>query len=77
MKKIITLFLIVVFSLLTAVTVYADESITFKVGDVIEFGSYPQTEVKDEVLIAELNALVPEWDEWTSYGYYSGDNKTN
>ncbi|MBR3948846.1 MAG: fibronectin type III domain-containing protein [Clostridia bacterium] len=77
MKKIMALFLVVVFSLLTAVTVYANESVTYEVGDVIEFGSYPQTEVKDEKLIDELNALAPEWDEWTSYGYYSGDNKTN
>lgn len=35
----------------------------------IEFGSYPQSEVTDETLIAALNAAD---GEWTSYGYYSG-----
>ena len=40
-----------------------------KQGDVIEFGSYPQTEVKDPDLIAALNA---EAQNWISYGYYTG-----
>lgn len=44
-----------------------------KIGDIIEFGSYPQTEVKDTATINALNALAPAWDKWTSYGYYSGD----
>lgn len=35
----------------------------------IEFGSYPQSEVKDPDLIAALNA---QPQEWVSYGYYSG-----
>ena len=38
-------------------------------GKVIEFGSYPQTEVKDSSLIAALNA---QGGTWQSYGYYSG-----
>jgi hypothetical protein len=42
-------------------------------GDIIKFGSYPQTEVKDEATINALNSLAPTWDKWTSYGYYSGD----
>ena len=48
------------------------ETTEHKVGDIVQFGSYPQTEVKDETLIAELNALAPEWDDWISYGYYDG-----
>ena len=40
-----------------------------EVGDVIEFGSYPQSEITDETLLAELNSL--ELD-WISYDYYSG-----
>lgn len=40
-----------------------------EVGNIIEFGSYPQSEVTDESLLAELNSL--ELD-WISYGYYSG-----
>lgn len=42
-------------------------------GDIIKFGSYPQTEEKDEATINALNSLAPAWDKWTSYGYYSGD----
>ncbi len=47
----------------------------YKVGNIVQFGSYPQSEVKDGTLIAELNSLAPEWDNWTSYGYYSGNGK--
>ena len=42
---------------------------SYKVGDLIEFGSYPQSEVKDEALIAELDNMTKGWQ---SYGYYSG-----
>lgn len=49
------------------------KAVDYEVGDIIEFGSYPQSEVEDESLIAELNALAPSWDDWTSYGYYSGN----
>ncbi len=41
-----------------------------EVGDLVAFGSYPQTEVKDE---ATLNALNSQSLNWVSYGYYSGD----
>lgn len=64
---------LVVIMLLTAMPLVFAEGKTYKTGDIIQFGSYPQTEVKDEVLIAELNALAPEWDDWTSYEYYSGN----
>ena len=72
MKKIISLVLAVIM-LVSVVPVAYAESNTYKVGDIIQFGTYPQSEVTDEALIAELNALAPEWDEWTSYGYYSGN----
>ncbi len=39
----------------------------------IEFGSYPQTKVTDNALILRLNELAPQWDEWISYNYYSGE----
>ena len=45
------------------------EDTPYKQGDIIEFGSYPQTEVKDPDLIAALNAAS---QTWVSYGYYSG-----
>lgn len=36
----------------------------------IQFGSYPQTRVKDSAVLDALNGVATEW---TSYGYYSGD----
>ncbi len=48
------------------------EASTYSVGDIIEFGSYPQSEVTDEDTVLTLNSLVPEWEKWNSYGYYSG-----
>ena len=44
---------------------------SYKVGDLIEFGSYPQSEVKDEAIIAELDKI-SEAAEWISYNYYVG-----
>ena len=41
-------------------------------GDIVEFGSYPQSQVYDSTLLSELNAL--ELD-WVSYGYYSGSGE--
>lgn len=41
----------------------------YEVGDIIEFGTYPQSEVKDGVLLSELNSLPLNW---VSYGYYVG-----
>ncbi|MCH5198324.1 MAG: hypothetical protein J1E34_05400 [Oscillospiraceae bacterium] len=43
---------------------------SFEVGDIIEFGSYPQSEVDDEKTLAALNDLTLTWQ---SYNYYSGN----
>lgn len=75
-KKFLCALLVVVMCLSSAQLVGFDfiaEAADYQVGDIIQFGSYPQSEVKDEALIAELNALAPQWDDWTSYGYYSGN----
>lgn len=48
----------------------SDEEI--RVGSIIEHGSYPQSQVTDEALIAKLEKAEKEW---VSYGYYSGENK--
>ena len=72
MKKFLSLILVAIM-LVTATPMAFAEGNTYEVGDIVQFGSYPQSEVKDETLIAELNALAPEWDDWTSYGYYSGN----
>ena len=43
--------------------------------ETIEYGTYPQSKVTDEDLLATLNALAPEnFDDWTSYGYYYNDS---
>ena len=71
MKKLISLILVAVMLLSVMPMAYAEGN-NYKTGDIIQFGSYPQSEVEDEILINELNALAPEWDEWVSYEYYSG-----
>lgn len=42
---------------------------TYKVGDIVEFGSYPQSRVTDSSLVSALNSVSKNW---VSYGYYSG-----
>ncbi len=77
-RKILCALLVVVMCLSSAPLIGFDftaEAADYQVGDIIQFGSYPQSKVTDEALIAELNALSPEWDEWTSYGYYSGNGQ--
>lgn len=39
------------------------------VGETVEFGSYPQTDVTSE-LGAELTKAAPDTDDWKSYNYY-------
>lgn len=43
-------------------------------GDLIEFGSYPQSKVTDTALLSALNSLSLSW---ASYGYYSGTGDWN
>lgn len=44
----------------------------YAIGDVIEFGMYPQSRVTDAETIAELQASLDD-SLWKSYGYYSGN----
>ena len=55
----------------TETTENETESVPFQ-GDVISFGSYPQSEVTDETLIATLTENAGSTDNWTSYNYYIG-----
>ena len=73
MKKLLSLILVAIM-LVTAMPVAFAEGNTYKVGDIVQFGSYPQSEVTDSATVAALNAKAPAWDDWTSYGYYSGDD---
>ncbi len=51
------------------------EAVEYAVGDIIEFGSYPQSEVTDSDTLSALNAQIADYDweaDWISYGYYIG-----
>ena len=43
---------------------------TYKVGDLVEFGSYPQSKVTNSSLVSALNKVSKNW---VSYSYYSGE----
>lgn len=42
----------------------------YKVGDIVSFGSYPQSRVTDSATVSALDNISKNW---VSYGYYSGD----
>ncbi|MBR0538551.1 MAG: hypothetical protein IJK40_10380, partial [Clostridia bacterium] len=42
------------------------------VGDTFKFGSYPQTQIKDGQLTAQLDK---DDGPWISFGYYAGNGK--
>lgn len=71
MKKTLSIILAIIM-IVNAVPVAFAEGEVYKSGDIIQHGSYPQTKVEDTALLAELNAIAPEWEDWTSYGYYTG-----
>ena len=78
MKKITKRILCMVLAmvLLLSATSLASYAATIKnvyFWDIIEYGSYPQSQVKDSALISELDKINKNW---VSYGYYSGNGKT-
>ena len=48
----------------------ANGETTYNVGDVVEYGSYPQSQVKDSGLLSALNSLTLNWQ---SYNYSFGN----
>ena len=68
-KKLLSLLLAVIMIVCTVPMAFAQGK-TYEVGDIIEFGSYPQSEVKDQALLFKLSELAPAWENWTSYDYY-------
>lgn len=74
MKKIICLLLAVIICLTNIPFVYAQETSNYKNGDVIEFGSYPQTLVEDKIIIEKLNEMA---EKWTYYDYFSDYTQNN
>lgn len=57
------------FSLVPGIMSRAASGLTL--GETVEFGSYPQSEVTDSTLISQLDGLDADW---RSYGFYAGDN---
>jgi len=49
---------------------------SLKAGDIITFGSYPQSKVTDDALISDLE-MAAESYWWVSYDYYSGTGGTD
>ena len=73
LKKILSLLLCIVFAVgLLPMTASAKTITQYSTGDTFEFGWYPQTKVTDSTILAQLNAKAPAWDNWISYGYFSG-----
>ena len=68
MKKILSLVMSLLFVYYSFGIIASAEKKQYNKGDIIEFGSYPQTEVKNEILLKKLNSLELKW---TSYRYYS------
>ena len=47
----------------------AESGSSYKTGDIIEFGSYPQSKVTDSATVSKLDGVTKNWK---SYNYYSG-----
>lgn len=62
---------------LTEATIHYNFTVTdktYEVGDVIEFGSYPQSKVKDNELIKAFNSIPKSW---ISYEYFKNGKKAD
>ena len=84
LKKLLCLLLVVAMTITCLpIVVFAEEAETTETesvenetelshsqGDIISFGSYPQSEVTDETLKATLTGNAGSTDNWTSYNYY-------
>ena len=59
---------------LLSVKASADTVSSYKAGDIIKFGWYPQSEVTDAEVISALNEIAGDKKDWTSYDYYLGSD---
>lgn len=66
--------LIILMTMIPMTIIAEAEGTTYKVGSIIEYGNYPQSEVKDEELLSELNALSFEWKTMKSYCWNGSTN---
>ena len=75
-KKILCIVISIIMMLSIApLSVFADDN-EYKQGDIIEFGSYPQSKVTDENLINELNSLELQWESIYHYGNWDANGGT-
>ncbi len=77
MKKLMSitaLLLAMLFIASSALPASAEEK-TYKKGDIIEFGSYPQSQVTDKSLINELNKKQLQWNEYSDNIYDETEGK--
>lgn len=78
MKRLLAIVLTSVM-LLSALCVFTPVNAAgLSVGDIVKCGTYPQSEVKDETLIAELNEIPGDWisyDYYCTYDYYTDEIK--
>ena len=75
-RKLIALILCVIIALgsLMSLTPLFAVAVNYEVGDIIEYGNYPQSKVTDSDLIDELNS---QDLKWVSYRYASENDKSN
>lgn len=70
-KRLLSVFLVIAVLIPTGALMIQSNATdnTYNVGDIIAFGTYPQTQVTDSTLISALNSISVTWK---SYGYMSG-----
>ncbi len=76
LRRVLSLALTVMM-LLSVAPVTVSAAATYKTGDTIEFGTYPQSKVTDATVTAKLEELAGDVSGWTSYNYYDGPNKSD
>ncbi len=72
LKRTLALLLSLIMIFVSIPVVLVSAETTLKTWDIIEYGSYPQSEVTKTKLKNTLSELAGSTDNWTSYGYYSG-----
>jgi hypothetical protein len=76
--KRILVMLLALTMIFTSIPIFvASAKATYNVGDIIELGSYPQSEVTDKPLKNKLSALAGSVNNWLSFNYYIKGNKSN
>ena len=70
LRRVLSLVLTVMMLLSVVPVTVSAAAVTYKTGDTIEFGTYPQSKVTDATVTAALAELAGDVSGWTSYDYY-------